>query len=94
MDEESLNPGDVVETRELWLAQFQQVTGVWQDIGTHRADPRETLRIYNFWLENHSDAHLRLTKTHVETTIAHEQDLQAAAEMWDAEQKKEHLQAE
>lgn len=85
MDEETLNPGDVVETRELWLVQFQQVTSVWQDISTHRADPRETLRIYDFWVENHPDASLRVTKTHVETRVADVQELREAAEKKAAE---------
>lgn len=89
MAEETSSPGDVVETRTLWLTQFQQVTGAWQDISTHRADPRESLRIYDFWVESYPDANLRVTKTHVETVVTDVGELREAAEQKTADESEE-----
>jgi hypothetical protein len=69
MADEAIKPGDVVEERDVWLAQFRVADGVWQDISTHRENPVEALRLYDYWVTNHTDVELRMTKTRVVTEV-------------------------
>jgi hypothetical protein len=88
MSDEVLDSGDVIDARELWLPQFRHEGGAWTDIATHRADPAEALRIYDFWVGNHADVELRMTKTYV-TTVGVSLDVLREAVAQKADEKNE-----
>lgn len=94
-DEKTEKPGDVIETRQLWTVQVREdPTFPWVEIGTHRSDAAEILRVYDYRCEHYPDTQNRITKTSVVVEVDDPELLRAALQQESAQDGEIALQSE
>lgn len=94
-DQRETHAGEIVETRELWIARFREdETHPWKDIGTERADAAATLRTYDYWGEHHTDVECGLAKVVVTTEVYDPEKLREELAQETAAKAVSNLQSE
>jgi hypothetical protein len=93
-DEKTETPGTVIEERELWSVQVREdPTYPWVEIGTHRSDAAEILRVYDYRCEHYPDTQNRITKTHVTIQVEDPELLREALQKDPAQEGAADLQS-
>lgn len=94
-EEKSQQPGDVLETRKLWSVQVREGSDYpWVDLGTHRDEAADILRIYDYRCENMPDTQSRIVRTNVTVSVEDPELLRENLPEEAQEVSSENLQSE
>lgn len=89
-----IDDADVIHTEDLWIVQFRQdETYPWADYGTHKAEWRDVLRVYDYREEHVPEMQHRMIQATVIRRLADPEKLREILRQESAEEAPADLQS-